>query len=165
MSAGFPNRVTRDDFGPDHQDAFPVEHPELQRPASEIDLLLWQATGAQLMVSRAQLEANWNGTSFDILYQQEAWNPKATVAHPTLTRVGTGVYTYEFLTSYPDGAGNSVSTVIRQCHFEVRKVLSAFADRLIQRAWIDPADPLVVQMRIWDSSGTLVDAPFWLGVL
>jgi hypothetical protein len=166
MSAGYPARVTRSDFGPQHVDEYPVENPETQRPASSGNLMAWQVAGMNGIVPRVSLEATWNGSSFDVQHQREAWNPENDVAHPALARVSAGRYTYTLLASYLDADGNTVATVVRKPRLSVNKVLTAFADRISANAWIDPADPLVVEMRIWEeATGTAVDLPFWLEVL
>lgn len=161
---GFPNRTARDQLGPTLQDQYPVQNPRTQVGAASFNTTFWQMAGMNLVVPRTALLASWNGSAFDVTHQAEAWNPDAAQAHPVLARGGTGNYTYTFAGSYLDENGVAQPTVLLAARISDRKVLSAFADRLEPRAWIDGSDPLVVQIRLWDTSGTLVDQPFWLEV-
>ncbi len=81
-----------------------------------------------------------------------------------LARAGTGNYTYTFAATYNDENGVAQAISLIGTRLTDRKVLTVFGDRLEPRAWIDGGNPLRIQIRMWDASGTLVDQPFWLEV-
>ena len=165
MGLGFPNRITRADLGPPHVNEHPVEHPETEVGAEVVEPLLHQVVGANLVLPRAVVAANWNGADFDYEHQQEAWNPDNAQVRPVLDRSGTGVYTWTFASTYKDETGEDIATLIRAPRISSHKTLSAFADRIVAEAWIPSGTPLVVQVRLWSAAGTPEDAPFRLEVL
>ncbi len=162
---GFPTRVLRRVFGPKHRDARPVENPETEIGAAVIEPLLWQVAGLNLGAPRASVVASWNGAAFVYTHRSESWNADERQAHPALARQSAGVYTLTFAATYPDEDDVNVPTVLGGARVACLKVQSAFADRVEARAWVDATDPLVVRVRLWNSSGTAVDEPFWLEVL
>lgn len=166
MGQGFPTRLTRAVLGPKHEDEYPVENPKTQIGAATYDAVFWNVSGMNLIVPRAALLASWNsgGSVFDIHHQAEAWNPDGAQGHPALARAGAGNYTYQFASTYMDEDAIARAITLFGARLTDRKVLTAFSDRLEARAWVDSIDPLKIQLRLWDTGGTLVDAPFWLEV-
>lgn len=164
--SGYPVRLTRAALGPTLEDAYPVVNPKQQVGAAARNAYFWNIAGANLIVARSALIASWNSGSsaFDVAHQAEAWNPDGQQARPALTRIGAGNYTYLFAASYNDENGVGQAIALIAARLSDRKVLTAFSDRIEPRAWIDVSNPLLVQLRLWDSSGTLVDVPFWLEV-
>lgn len=163
--AGFPRRFFRSFLGPTLVDRRPVENKKHEVPAAALNALFAQICGLNLVVPRVSLAARWDGSTFRIEHQAEAWNPDGNLARPTLARASTGVYSYTFAASYPDEEGATVSTELRAPRVTCQKVLSAFSGRIEPHAWLDADNPLIVHIRLWDASGTLVDEPFWLEVL
>lgn len=163
MSA-FPTRLTRAALGPKLEDAYPVVNPKQQIPASTHNANFAAVAGMSQVVHRALLISSWVSSAFVTAQQAEAWNPDGAQPHPTLTRVAQGNYTYLFASSYLDENGVAQATALLAAHLTDQKVLTVFSDRLEARAWIDAGNPLLVQMRIWDTGGTLQDAPFLLKV-
>jgi hypothetical protein len=162
---GFPTRLIRSIFGPKLRDEHPVENPETQIPARAFNALFHQVAGMNLaMAVRATLIAAWDMDHFEIAYQEEAWNSNRDQARPELTRVTTGRYSYKFASTYKDEDGNDVPTDLVQPRVSTYKYMTSWNDRLFAYAWKDPADPLRVQVAIYDKDGTLVDEPFWLEV-
>lgn len=160
----WPNRLLRQLFGPTLRSLFPVENPEYDVGAETFNSLFWQLAGTNLVVHRVYLEASWNGSSFDIDSQAEAWNPNGDVAHPVLARASAGVYSYTFAATYQDMDGNAVQTVLGAPRVKSHRVLTGFPDRIEAEAWVDPSAPLVVEVRLWEADGTPVDHPFSLEV-
>jgi len=164
--AAFPTRITRASLGPKLEDAAPIRNPKQQVGKVTLNALFWAASGMSLVVPRATVIASWNtgGAVFDVSIQAEAWNPDGTQARPVLARTAAGSYTYTFASSYVDENEIAVPTVLLAARVHDQKALAAFADRIEARAWKDATNPLRVQIRLWDTAGTLVDAPFWLEV-
>ena len=162
----YPNRATRAALGPHFKNAHPVEHPETDAGEETLNPLCDQVAGLnQVVVARAALVANWNGADFDKATQTEAWNPDGNQAHPVLARAGAGVYSYTFAGTYLNSAGVAVPIALVAPRVSSHKVLTAFSERIDAYAFIDVAtNPLVVQIRLWDATGTPEDAPFWLEV-
>lgn len=162
----FPGRVLRRVFGPKYRDARPVENPETEFSAQKMEVLLWQVSGMNLVVPRASVFAEWDGTRFVIAHRAEAWNVNGDQPAPLLERTGAGEYTYAFAASYLNNEGADVVTNIIGARASCAKVLDSFDDRIEVYAWKDPDNPLRVQVRLWNAgSGAGVDAPFWLEVL
>lgn len=163
--AGFPARITRSALGPTLVNAYPVENPEQDVGAETLNPAFWQLAGLNRVSGKALLAAVWDGVSaFTITAQEEAWNPNGTQARPVLARTSAGVYTYTFASSYLDESGASIAPGLSGAICRSAYVLSGYADRTIAEAWIAPASPLIVQIRQWNSSGTVVDRPFVLQV-
>ena len=110
--SGFPAFPLRGDFGPEMRNLYPVENPEIDYGADQINLANWQLAGTGLMVCRAILIAEWDGSAFTVLRQDETWNPRRDQSPPVLARVGTGDYTYTVAGSYPDKDGVSVPVTV-----------------------------------------------------
>lgn len=163
--SGFPTRFNRQTLGPTLRDqGFPI-NPESDIPAAKFNAAFWQLAGLNLVCGRAIIAAEWNGSSFDITYQQEAWNPKGTQTRPALARGGTGDYTLTFASTYNDETDTAVSMVLGPPRAGLLTTVTSYANRREIFTWIDPAAPLVVEVRIFDSGGTARDEPFWLEVL
>ncbi len=166
MGLGFPRRFTRDQLGPTLRNNYPVENPESDIGAESFNADFHQVAGMNLVVPRAALVASWNGSSFDILHQAEAWNPRHAQAHPVLARSGTGAYTYTFAPTYKDEDGVDVPTVLVAARAFELAGTAVFANRVEAHAWIDAGDPLVVHVQLWRSgTGAAEDHRFWLEVL
>jgi len=162
---GFPTRITRTAIGPDLEDRYPVTDPNKEIGAKDFNLVFWQLCGLNLTSwQRAVVAASWNGSAFDYLYQEEAWNSKRTQSHPSLARSAAGVYTYTFASTYKDEEGADISTGLRIPRASLMAEVTAYANRREIFAWIPAGTPLVVQIRIFDSSGTGQDEPFVLEV-
>lgn len=162
---GFPLRFLRSALGPELIDSAPVENPETDIGARQFNLAFWQMAGANLIVPRATVVARWDGSAFVIAHQAEAWNTEGAQAHPLLERQEEGSYTYTFAANYLDENGAAIATVLGPPRVSCHRALADFSERVITAAWIDPGDPLVVQVRLWDADGIGVDHPFWLEVL
>lgn len=163
--SGFPSRFTRQELGPRFRNAYPVENPETDIGDATFNALFWQAAGANLVVPRASLVANWDGAAFAIEHQAEAWNPNDAVVHPVLERESAGAYTYTFAATYKNQEDQNIATELGAPRVTVHKPLTAFADRVEGYAWRDASNPLVIHIRLWSADGTPVDEPFWLEVL
>jgi hypothetical protein len=130
--------------------------------AAYLELLIQMTVGANLVLPRASLVADWNsGTSaFDILHQEEAWNVDHVQPHPVIARTSTGVYTYQFDATYNDLSGLAVNTALsaaRCTHSEVGGGCTA-------EAWVDASDATLVHIETKDG-GSAADIRFWLEVL
>lgn len=165
MAGGYPSRLSRSALGPRLRNAWPVENPEIDTDAAAWNTLCDQAAGLnKAVIWRAAIAAAWNGTDFDVDYQEEAWNADGDQAHPALERTSTGVYTYTFAAAYDDAEGTSVSTELVAPRATSRNPVTTYASRVDGYAWVDPANPLVVQVRLFDGSGNPADVPFMLEV-
>lgn len=165
--SGFPLRISRDTFGPTLVDAWPVENPETHIPAVAFNLVFHQLAGMNAAHPvRYVLVAEYDGISaMTTLYQAEAWNPNNDQAHPVLARSGTGVYTVTFAASYLDELGAAVGTQLLFASARSLAPVVAYVDRLEAYAWVDLADPLVVNVTTWESAtGLAADARFVLEV-
>lgn len=163
--SGFPTRFLRSLLGPAFVDSNPVENPESDIGARQFNAAFHQAAGMNLIVPRCALIAVYSGGSFQVSHQAEAWNPENQQAHPALARTAAGSYTYTFASTYKDEEGVDVATVLLTARVTCHRDLSGgFANRISAAAWIDGSNPLRVQVRLWDQSGTGVDHPFWLEV-
>lgn len=162
--SGFPLRFRRSVLGPKLIDSNPIENPETDIPASAFEALFQQLVGLNLAQwTRAVVIANWNGSSFDYAYRDEAWNTDGQQTRPVLARAGAGNYSWTFASSYLDEDGNAQATVLVAPRASSRKLLTAASDRVDGYAWIDPAAPLVVQARFYrKTTDALEDVPFIL---
>lgn len=166
MGLGFPKRFTRDALGPQLRNTYPVENPETDIGAESFNADFHQVSGMNLIVPRAALVARWNGSTFDIFHQEEAWNPRHAQPHPVLERTVTGHYTYTFASSYEDEEGVSVPTVLVAARAFDLAGTAVFANRVEAHAWIDNVNPLIVHVQLWRSASGAADDPrFWLEVL
>jgi len=163
--SGFPTRFLRSLLGPKFVNTSPVESPESDIGDVQFNAAFHQLAGMNLVVPRVALIASYTGAAQTILHQAEAWNPENAQAHPVLARSAAGVYTYTFASTYQDENGAAVATVLLaprvSCH---RDLSGGFANRIEAHAWKDGSNPLIVQVRLWDTGGTGVDHPFWLEV-
>lgn len=168
MGLAFPKRYTRDALGPKLRNQYPVENPETDVDAAALNALFWSATGAQLMVPRASLVAEWDGGSsaFTVFHQEEAWNPSRDQLHPELERDDPGTYHYTFAPTYLDEDGTEVSTVLIAADAKVvlqPGLPGAIYDAL---AYIDGTDPLVIRVSVFDRvTFDPADVRFWLEVM
>lgn len=163
--SSFPSRFLRSLLGPKFFNAFPVENPENQVGDKQFNAAFHAVAGMNLIVSRAALIATYSGGSFQIAHQAEAWNPEAAQAHPSLARTSAGVYTYTFAASYLDEDGVAVPTVLAAARVSSHYAPQAtYPNRIESRAWVDESNPLIIQVRMWNTSGVPVDLPFWLEV-
>lgn len=166
MGIGFPKRFTRDELGPTLRNTYPVENPETDIGEDAFNGAFHQVAGMNLIVPRVSLVALWNGSSFNILSQEEAWNPRHSQAHPVLARTTAGHYTYTFASTYLDEDGNPISTALVAARVTELSGTSTFANRVEAHAWIDASNPLIAHMQFWRSDGGASDDPkFWLEVL
>lgn len=167
--SSFPTRVTRSQLGPQFRDVYPVENPETDFGAGQLNTLCDQAAGANVIVPRAALVASWNGSTFDVFHQAEAWNTDNSQPHPALARSAVGRYTYLFAATYLDGEGNVITTALPAARAESFRVpvdeANPYASRITRLVWKDPANPLNIKLAFFDSAGTAIDVPFWLEVL
>lgn len=165
----FPNRTTRSQLGPRFRDVYPVENPETDLGAGQLNEALDQIAGMNVIVPRVSLAASWGGSAFNIEHQAEAWNSDEAQLHPVLARISAGRYTYTFVATYVDGDGNVVATVLGPPRIAPTAApatdATPFADGLRARAWRDPGNPLAIKIAIATDALALVDAPFWLEVL
>ena len=161
--SGFPSRFLRSLLGPKFVNTNPAENPETDVGAQQFNAAFHQVAGMNLVVPRVALIASYSGGGFVYSHQAEAWNPENAQAHPVLARSAAGVYTYTFASTYKDEDGTDVATVILaprvSCH---RDLSGGFANRIEARSWKDGSNPLIIQIRLWDTGGTGVDHPFWL---
>lgn len=158
---GFPTRPTRQDFGPQLKNARPIENPELQVGEETLNPALWQLAGAGLMVPRAVLIAEWTGSAMQILYQQEAWNPRNDQPKPGLSRSSAGVYIYSFAATYLDEKGEERPTNILAADVKVQQQVTGITGKLEEFVWTVGN---VVHFRFRNHGGTDADAKFWLRV-
>lgn len=162
--SGFPTRFLRSILGPKFVNQTPVESPESDIGDAQFNAAFHQLAGMNLVVPRAVVIATY-GSGFQIAHQAEAWNPENAQLHPTLARAGSGIYSYTFASTYKDEDGVDVSTVLFGARVSCHRDLSGgFATRISAHAWIDAGNPLVVQVRLWDTGGGGGDHPFWLEV-
>jgi len=111
MSAGFPVRPSRDDFGPEPRNRTPVRNAEYEMDGETTGrLLLHQIAGLGLLSSLAELViATTSSPSITLLTRKEAWNTRAQVsgpyAPPTLARPSAGVITIAYPSQVPDWSG------------------------------------------------------------
>jgi hypothetical protein len=108
MPNGFPTRQTRDDFGPEPENRFPVRDPTKEMDGETTGRLMMTSLGALgQMLHRAALK--FDGATATVVDRWEAWNPKrisgAPFAPPGITRHSAGVYTIAYAASYPDHTG------------------------------------------------------------
>lgn len=165
---GYPRRITRDQLGPSLRNTHPVDNPETDVGAETLNALFHQASGLNLAVAtRASVIATWDalGLDFDIEHQEEAWNPRRTQLHPVLSRQGVGEYSYAFAASYLDETDVAHPTALISVRASAMVEISTAADIVRCIAWIDPANPTVVRIRLFDASGIATDAAqFWIEV-
>jgi hypothetical protein len=158
--SGLPTRSLRSALGPAFRDPRPIEHPEYELSAAQINLLMQMAVGAQLVMPCASIVAEWNsGTLWSYLHREEAWNTNHAQAHPILTRTTTGVYTCQFLSSYTDLDGQAVSfaaSAARATAFE--------ASGDTAEAWVDSSDATLIHICTFRGVNA-ADLRFWLEVI
>jgi hypothetical protein len=111
--SGFPNRPSRDDFGPPFVDTRPIRNPATQVGQKLLELIAFQTTGLGLVAARAFVifDATAGGANPPIVANAEAWNTKKSSAAPYLppviARSALGIYTVTYQATYPDEAGNA----------------------------------------------------------
>lgn len=166
--AGFPLRHLLSFFGPKLRDARPIENPVLETGQHRLNLTESIAAASSLLLPRVSLIAEWNATfgKFTVFHQEEAWNAKHELPHPTLERLADGYYTYTFASSYPDNDGIQVPTVIYAARLTViQEVNSGGAAPTYKHGTeLSGSTGLSVQFFIKDESSALIDRRFWLEV-
>lgn len=102
---GYPLRPSRDDFGPDPENAAPVRDARRQISAEIFRLAFHQIAGSGLLMPRVMLAFNAQ-VGPTIVGRAEAWNPKGLntgqFADPAITRTGAGNYLVEYPTPVVD---------------------------------------------------------------
>jgi hypothetical protein len=162
MGLSFPRRFTRSMLGEKLEDAHPVENPKQEIGAGTYNPAFWGLAGLNQVAPRWAWAALYTGGAFVHTFQGEAWNPDNAVAHPTPARAGAGSYSYTFASSYVDEEGTVHNTALGPVRCSSHRVLTAYADRIQAFSFIDPAFPLVVQVRLYDANGNGADHPFWV---
>jgi len=165
MGIGFPSRLKRSDFGPQLRNTYPVENPETDVPDVALNAAFWQTAGANLIVPRAVLIAEWTGAAFTVLHQAEAWNPNLDQAHPVLARDGAGDYNYTFAADYLNEEGEEIPTVLIAARASPVAEVTGGTIARFGDAWVDGTNPLKIVFRLYDLTSTLRDARFWLEVM
>lgn len=161
--SGFPRRFVRSVLGPKFVNTAPVENPESDIGDAQFNAAFHQLAGMNLTVPRVSLIAFYTGSQFVVSHQAEAWNPESAQTRPALARAAAGSYIYTFAPTYKDEDGVDIATSIFAPRVSSHRDLSGgFANRIEARAWMDAANPLQIQIRLWDAGGTGVDQPFWL---
>jgi hypothetical protein len=111
---GFPTRISRNSLGPKLVDATGPTNSEKKLDAARINLLMWQAVGAQMVVPRLVIHADVVGTVVTTAQQLCAWDVNGEMPTIEWTRTGTGVYTAALdEISYPDDHENDVAIILR----------------------------------------------------
>lgn len=110
MSAGFPNRPSRSDFGPTYKNARPTRDPEKNATAETFNLLSFQAAGASGMCPLAWLCGDIVLGDVQLGAHAESWNPEGNLTGayepPSLIRMSTGVYEFEYASQVPNDEQN-----------------------------------------------------------
>jgi hypothetical protein len=158
--SGLPTRSLRSALGPTFRDPRPIEHPEYELSAAQINLLMQMIVGAQLVMPCATIVAEWNaGTLWSYLHREEIWNTNHAQAHPVLTRTSTGVYTCQFLASYTDLDGQAISFAASSA-----RVTACEAGGHYGEAWVDSSDATLVHIQTF-AGVNAADIRFWLEVI
>lgn len=121
MGEGFPTRPTREAFGPDPRNRYPVRDPEQELAAEIGRLLFWQVSGMGLVVARAWAHVDLLNPTPTVLDWAAAWDPRREASPPTIGRVAQGDFRITFAAQYPDESGE-------QQAFDVGKVPYGFVD-------------------------------------
>jgi hypothetical protein len=161
--SSFPNRLIRSQLGPKLVDNYPVENPKSELGAATFNPSFWSVAGMTGILPRAALVARWNGSSFDISHQREAWNAENDQAHPSLARFGTGQYTYTFAATYLDEDGVAVPTVLVAAR--VAAVVASAGGPMRGSAWPNSGNALQIDIDLRDLASANRDGAFWLEVL
>lgn len=153
--SGFPVRTLRSEFGPTFKDARPVEKPENEQSAESTNLSLHVTAGAGLVVPLFSLVVEWDPTlgDFHVYHQTETWNVDNALAHPVLSRIGSGSYTYKFANSYPDMNGEAVPLSLSTVRCSVMGTGSRVSAKLIPFYYISQSDPTLVYFGFNEANG------------
>lgn len=108
---GWPNKISRASLGPTYQNAAKVGKPSEEADAAVFNLMCWQMAGMNLVSARAVIIGQSDGTTVSLVRQYFAWDPDSALSPCSLTRTGTGAYTWALPNSgvYTDMNGNSVT--------------------------------------------------------
>jgi hypothetical protein len=113
--SGFPNRISRNSFGPTLENKWPVVNPKHDIGAESFNLLFHQVGGMNLITARGLLFVDVNsGTGIaTTTYQGIAWDPNGLLPKIVWTRSSAGVYTWSLPSvGYADEAGNVIEVEI-----------------------------------------------------
>ena len=108
---GWPNRIERDDLGPNRTDDGAVTEHEKARAAECDNLADWQLAGLSQTGWRWWFVVHWDGTDLNVEHSGEVWDPNDEFT-PTASRTSAGRYRISYDTTYNDRDGNSVSTAL-----------------------------------------------------
>ena len=163
MGLSYPKRITRAALGPKFRDNYPVENPETDIGAAAFNAVFSTAAGLAVVAPRWSLVALYSG-GWQIRHQAEAWNPDGAQGHPVLARASQGNYSYTLAASYLDEDGVAVPAELIAVRISpMNDGAGVFGARVSAVAWIDPINPLRVQIRTrLEVDGTSSDVPFWL---
>ncbi len=101
---GWPDRITRDDLGPELADLLPAPNGQTFLGAVVFTLAWWVLAGAARPTTRAW--AGVDGAADSVLGHGEAWYPNADGPPPTLVKNGTGDYTLTYVNA-PNESGQT----------------------------------------------------------
>lgn len=106
MSAGFPNRPRRSDFGPTYINARPTRDSTKNAKAEVFNLDVFQTAGLSAMSPLAWFCGTIiAGPDVELGAHAESWNPEGLTtgayAPPQLTRTDVGVYAFEYPSQVP----------------------------------------------------------------
>ena len=103
---GYPDLPTRDSFGPTRESVRPVQNPERELGAAEMNLAFWQVAGAGRTLPQAVFIYDPNATpGNELSYQALAFDPKQLLPSINPTVNGTGDFTWTFDTTYLNEQG------------------------------------------------------------
>ena len=154
--SGFPVRTLRSEFGPTFKDARPVEKPENEQSADSTNLSLHVTTGSGLVVPQFSLVVEWDPTlgDFHVYHQAETWNVDNAFAHPVLSRLSLGNYTYKFANSYPDMNGEAVSLSLSAVRCSAMGTGSRAFAKPAPFFYISQSDPTLVCFGFYEANGS-----------
>jgi len=149
--SGFPDRPSRDGFGPTMADDGIITDPERFVGSDQFNLLFWQLAGCGLVVPRAWALLNWSGAALSLAASAEAFDPKGLYV-PTPARSAVGTYSLTYASTYPDKDGTSTALSFIAGEGAVQ-ALGNF------RAVVVPnANPYVADIEVYDAdAGTKSD--------
>lgn len=119
--SGFPNKPTREQFGPNMENARPPVIPEKDLSAAQVNLAFWQAAGSGRTCAAALVLID--GATPDILLQNMTFDPNQTLPDLALVKNGTGDYTITFAATYQDQNGQDVSFVPKAAMAHIQESL------------------------------------------
>jgi len=107
--SGFPNRPTRNDFGPTYENERPVQDPKREVGEDIYNLNFWQVAGLGLVAPKVIIVATVAGSVVTTVNQFLAFDPSRSLSALTWTYEGVGHYSFDFQSQYPDEVGNNVN--------------------------------------------------------